>query len=1524
MAAKAYNIVTRILGLLLVLTLSSVVALQSPRVQTYLTHRAIDKLEGAIDGTMSVGKMEFMPLGAIHIDDIVIIDNNPEVDKALERSLPPADTLFSADHLSVTFSLKGILKKEGFHIRRATLEGVSFHFVKEPDRATRNNIKRIFRLPDPKEVPQETGNIFDIRKLRAKNIRFRMYNFKKEPGPREGGVHFEDMDIFATVIKGHALRFHAGRMHAVLDEAEFFEKHGVHCTEMTGRCYVGMGKTAIENFHLVDQWSDVSLKYYTMTYDNTYAFRDYVNKVYMATEFEPSVLSWKSVSTWTGAMNDTDVTLDIQSASAEGPVSDLTLHDLTVKELGSDIPVSVSGHITGLPDIRNVDTDFEIKDLNFTTRSLTSLLNGILPASSQVNLRNIAPGKSFSFNGSGSGPLDNLAVKGRLASSIGSVNANARIKNLTNEKPLSISANADINGLDAGLIANSELLGKVSGRSALTAVTGKNGMTLKLDSLSISSLSFKGYEYNGLKLDGTLDGSTVNGRISSDDPNVSLDLIGSGDIKPVNGISTYKLAGTISNIDLHKLNLDKREGVSRASSDIDADIMIDRNGMLDGNAMLYGLTLFNDSGEHRLGDIDISAESDGDQTIALSSNFAEGTFRSDKSAASLWEDIQNLTTRRHLSALYKEIPEAQDPGSYDISLLLHDTRELAAFAVPGLFLADSTDFRISVSDDGQLDGSLVSERIAYGTRFLKNASLKLDNRSDRLNAKLTGARLYAGAIDMQNPELNATASDNSVSARMRYEGFSNISDGGDIRIKGNFGRNPGDSLVVNAIPQDSYFKVGSSTWKIGESLITAVGRNINVDDFTISNGSQRIYVDGGLSSSRDDTLAVVLENLDLSLADEFTSRKYGIKGIAEGKAYLTTTEGNALGMLMNFTCDSLAVGGYEAGTIKLASNWNDEDQRLDLVARNTVEEMDALYAKGFYQPSTKSIGASAIFDSFPLAIAAPFVSGIFSETGGYVSGELTASGTTDNLMLSGDGINLNNAMLTVAYTGVPYVFNGDIAISDEKIIFDRIIISDNEDGSGILSGNISYRNVPEMLFNGSLDFNDMIFVNSADLGNNRVYGHLLASGAAIFNGPLSALQIDANVENGPDSEIHVPLGGSLSSTRSNLLTFKQPQTILDPYEEMLAGYNASKSVPVDIIAKGRVSVDEELKAFVEIDKEAGNVVSISGSGNVNLDVRSSKSKFDLNGDYSITQGNYRFALPGILNKDFTIQDGSTVKFNGDIMDTDLDINALYNVKTSLSTLIADSTVVASRRPVECGINITNKLRNPEIDFTIDIPDLDPTTKSYVESALNTEDKIQKQFVALLLMGSFIPSETSGVFNGTDMLYSNMADIFSNQLNSILQKLEIPFDLGFDYQGTKTGSNIFDVAISTQLFNNMVEINGSVGNKIYSTSKNPNGDVVGDLDISVKLDKPGKFRLNIFSHSADEHTSYLDYSQRNGLGLSYQKEYNHLGDFIKSLFMSKEERERKASEAQEKSKEAVIIKIENEQGETISDTDSAGR
>ena len=74
-----------------------------------------------------------------------------------------------------------------------------------------------------------------------------------------------------------------------------------------------------------------------------------------------------------------------------------------------------------------------------------------------------------------------------------------------------------------------------------------------------------------------------------------------------------------------------------------------------------------------------------------------------------------------------------------------------------------------------------------------------------------------------------------------------------------------------------------------------------------------------------------------------------------------------------------------------------------------------------------------------------------------------------------------------------------------------------------------------------------------------------------------------------------------------------------------------------------------------------------------------------------------------------------------------------------------------------------------------------------------------------------------------------------------------------------------------------------------------------------------FRLNLFSHSADQYSNYLDNSQRNGVGLTFQQEFNRLGQLVRRTFAGRKKREKMEMEAIEaaRNEEKVRLKIDSE-------------
>ena len=97
---KALKITAWVLALILLLLAAALVALQSPKVQTALGKRVVQRLEKKLDATIDFKLVSVRPFDAIVLEDVLLKDNDPYI--------PAMDTILYVKSLSAKFSLRGL------------------------------------------------------------------------------------------------------------------------------------------------------------------------------------------------------------------------------------------------------------------------------------------------------------------------------------------------------------------------------------------------------------------------------------------------------------------------------------------------------------------------------------------------------------------------------------------------------------------------------------------------------------------------------------------------------------------------------------------------------------------------------------------------------------------------------------------------------------------------------------------------------------------------------------------------------------------------------------------------------------------------------------------------------------------------------------------------------------------------------------------------------------------------------------------------------------------------------------------------------------------------------------------------------------------------------------------------------------------------------------------------------------------------------------------------------------------------
>ncbi len=1495
---KALRITLWILAALLVLLLALVVAVQSPAVQTALARKAVDKLSGSIDGDISVGHIAIRPFDAVTLEDVVVIDRNPYSG----GEFPRQDTLARIGSLSARFSLKGLLHKERISVSRLTLQDGELNLVLEPatgEKDVLDNISRIFRLQkDPDKPDKDFGDLLEARRVDVEDFTFRMFNHvaaarRDEQGGKplpDNVIDWNELEIKADIHASDVL-VKDGIISGDADHIAIVDKTGWNVRDLSGKVKVGHGKVLLDNLHIDDGDSDLHFRYFRLLGKLDDEYKDFIDRVRLEGEFvKPTVFSMQTIRHFAPNLERFTFRSDL-TGKVEGTVSDFAVKGLDIREYGSGITGRINGTMKGLPDIETSLLDYQVKDFSFGLDGLGTFIQEWAP-DTKLDLGKMGKGTDFHLDATAKGLLNRLAVKGNLTSSAGAADVNLTLRNVLDRKRnIAIDGVLQTRDLDAGRIAGIRELGPVTLTTGVNATLAPRNLQVRIDSLRVGRLNALGYDYTGIEAMGTYSDQAFDGRIVCDDPNLNALVQGKFDLSPSTRNAAYQFFANIGYADLHALNIDKR-GTSKVSLQADANFIRTRERDLLGEVNLRDVLLENAGGRHHIGDIRASAHANEDiHRMLFESSFAEGTFVGDKSLVTLVADLKDLVVRKELPSLLEK-PGAPWSGTpYEVNFKFFDTRELLGFILPGMYIEKNSSLWLKVGEDGSVDGNVTSGRLALGTRYLKDFKMVFDNRNNALRADVTGSAINLGGIELRDNHIDLMVDDDRVSLNYTFDNQSDEISKADLRFISDLARDAsGLAVVASVLPSSIYYH--GDRWVVDSDDLTLQGGDLRVDRFRLRNGRQSLVIDGGLSPDKKDTLSVRMDQFDISLLNSLLMKgKMDIKGLATGGASLVSPSKPSLALLAGIDFDSTYVAGRPVGSLEVTSVWNEPEKRFDFQLRNLQDDVRNFDIDGYLRPRDKSIRAEATLNRLDMGYAAPLLAGIFDRFEGALDGKVKVDGTLDKLQIGSEGMQIVDGILGVEFTQVPYHVSGPVSIDTEGLHFQNVTIADSSEGKGTVSGGLLFGGFKDMRLDTHLQFDRMKVLGITDR-TGPIYGDVYGTGRVDITGPFDALALNIDARTVKNGHLHIPLRSGGTKATGNLLVFKQPYVEVeeDPYELMLRSSRTDKKkTQSDLDVRVRVRATPAVTAHVDIGE---NTLQGLGNGLIDLRVRTGMSdQFTINGDYTLTSGEFKFSALDVVTREFTIRDGSSIRFNADVMDSDLNVTGVYTTKASISTLLSGMAAAeTTRRQVDCLIDITDKLRNPQIKFNIEIPQLDPGTEGLVTSALNTEDKMMKQFLYLLIANSFLPNEESGIITtgGSNMLYSNMTGIMAGQLNSIFERLNIPLDLGLNYQQNASGQNLFDVALSTQLFNNRVIVNGTIGNRrLYGTTTD---EVAGDLDIDIKLNPPGTFRLNLFSHSADQYTSFLDNSQRNGVGFAYQREFNSIKQFFRDLFTPRRERE----------------------------------
>ncbi|MDR0729027.1 MAG: translocation/assembly module TamB [Prevotellaceae bacterium] len=1483
---RIQKIVIIVLAALVAFPLSAYLLVKLPAVQGALVHRITATLsERLYPASVSVGAVHYALFTRLVVDDVLVVDRL-------------GDTLLSVKEASFTLSAVSVRKKKLTVGHVHLTDGVfNLYSYASEEGETMTNIEAIVdHLKDGARRDTTTASAsadvawqVAVRHLTLKDFRFTFCNRKNptnDPDPRV--IDFKNLDLREIYIDARDLRLERDTLFFALRDVRFLEQSGYRLQHLTAeRGHVCGTQAFLSNAELVDSYSHLYMKYYKMDYESVRSFSDYEEKVRMEADFDRAYFSFRTVGHM--AKNFHINPGFYLTGTVGGTVDNLRSDRLEIRSDSLSTALTVKFRLTGLPHIDETMMYINVPELTSNARHLAALLQRFaLPDTLDLSPL-MAPLERIRLTGNFTGLYNDFVVHGQLHTGLGRAQFDISLTPGNAAQGVQLKGDVQAERFHVGKLLNvdptiGEVSGQVSGRGTVRPAR-YGGVQLTAEG-RLSQLDVAGYSYSAIDLKGTVDGHSFEGTVDVDDPNLQLAF--SGGIRYPSDDDTawvhmLDFDAQIHRADLTALQLNTRDSVSVLQASVHADYEI-LNHALDGvgNIAVTGIRYTGRNGVQPVGDIWITASRKASvYRNSLRADFLTVDYEGERPLSYFFRQAVDALLKQHLPALAGAAPSVRDtlPAVCTLKAVTKNSEAVTDIIVPELYIAPNTEATLTLLPGDSLALRLTSGGLAWQAHQWRNVSLAVDNNRRQSRATLKTDEALAWGQSVRNVTAQATAMDNRLWMQLQYDNKTEATDRGTLAAAMHFYRAAADSLLRAELQiRPSEIVITNNVWRIDSSDVV-FNEKVHIRRFHVSNDTQEIMVDGCLSSQATDTLTLQLTNFDVANVNYLTGREgYLFNGSLSGRARMTSVYRSPR-FFANLQAEEVLVNNHRLGRLSVRSLWDDANKRFNLSMRAQNDAHTLFSLTGNYVPAGNYVDLTGTFDRFPLVHLEPLFAGVLTQVEGSLSGNAHLYGNLNNPAFAGDGLHVDRVAATVDYLKTRYSFSAPVWVNATAFGFTDAEVSDGSGGLASLSVQLKHQHFRQIQYEVVALPRNLCVLRTTEKDNAFFYGRAFASGRATIKGRPGETRFDIDLQAERHSYIRIPASTPAKANDAGLLSFAEPpKDSIDDLFVRPKKQQTQSPANLDIALNVRITPDTEIQ--IELDKRTGDIIHSHGNGTIKMEINPATDKFNLFGNYVVERGDYLFSIQNfnLITKKFYIEQGGRISFNGDIRNTNLDLTALYKTKASLNSLLSDSSSVVTRRPVDCKIYITGNMLNPALRFDVDVQSLDVETRARVQSALSTEEKMMRQFLALMVFGTFIPDQEL-TFNTGVAALGSATELLSNQVNNMLNQLNVPLDIGFTYMPSQQGRNeAYDMNFSTQLLNDRLTINGSFGSGNSGTQSFAN-----DFNADIRLSETGKFYFKLFTRSVDQYTDIIDNSQRYGIGLMYQEEFSTFGELYYRIF-----------------------------------------
>jgi hypothetical protein len=1464
-----------VLGIIIIFPTLIGITIQIPLVQTFMVKRITGHFSEQIRSTISVGKFQFRFFNKLVLNDVLIKDKHD-------------DTLVYVQKLSA--GIKHLdFKSKSFTFGKLDLINPVIGLI--TDSAGEMNLTWFLDiLKNPSDTARKSKGVIKVNEIEISNARFSMINVKSTK--TKNPINFGDLRFLAIngiiedlVVKNDTTSFN-------LYGLGFREMSGFTVKKLTSGVLISKNYYALNSAFINCDSSIINLTHFVMHADSSGSFKQFTNEVKFDILLEKSLISSSDIKYFiasTGAMNES-IHL---SGKLLGTIAELRGRNIELS-YGDHTKLNCDFDLSGLPKI---ESSFIYVGVNTLKTDVTDIERIKLFGKGLVTLPEyFSKLGTISFDGSFTGFTTDFVTYGNFRTNVGTITTDISLRP-EKSKGFNVKGLISLSNIALGeLTGNEKMLGNISMKADVDGYANSlrkyNGsLRGKIDSVEINN-----YKYRNISLNGNFSEKTWDGTVNISDENIKMDLLGLLNFREK--LPEFDLTLNLAKANLHKLNFDKKDTSSTISMLVTANFRGTNIDNLDGEIKLLNSSYKKYGNTLELYDFSIKTFLENNKpAISLRTDFVDADLRGYYNFERLGSIFRSALASIMPSQFHNHVLKNDlSKNNFTFKINFKKTDKLFNFFQTHILLADMSSIEGAISSDSIIWIRGASKMLNVSNIVFKDFAVDANITKPYLKAKLTSSSMnLLGQSELKGFEASLNTHPDTFNFGLDWDDHDKILNKGSFLASGAFSKRNESDLkpVMNIRIDSSTIYTNNNPWKIKKSDITIDTTAVRFKQFYITNNTHFYHIDGAISSDPLDTLLLEFNGIDLSPLNSVASRNAGpdqvplsFKGILNGMIKLTNIYSQPL-LVSHIIVNNFSILTGDYGNVTVISEWNSDKKVADLYVENNLDGKKMINVEGYYDPSAKKLYLDAIAKKLPVDAMNPLLRTFASGINGTASGNINLSGGPGQFVLKG-ALMVENGGMKIDYLQTKYKINDSIKFDKNEIIFNNVRATDEKGNIALLNGFIYHKYFKEFSADIRLNTNECMVLNTKPKDNDMFYGTAFASGVTTIKSGPGSISFDISAKTGKNTKFYIPLNSSETVSDYSFVNFINHDSVSKKDDNKVTHIAApvSKTL-IDLNFDLEVTPDAE--AQIIFDPKVGDIMKGHGSGNLAISY-DKQGNFRIYGDYIIDDGDYLFTLKNFLNKSFSVENGGKIIFNGDIYDAGIEIKAIYKTRASLYELLGDEKF-KGQIPVECHINLSGKLFNPVIGLDIYLPTADESTRAYVRNVISTEEELSRQFLYLLVTNHFYSDLTAGssslsstTATGTSAMAVTTAEMVSNQLSNMLSKISNDFELGFVYRPGYKDINSSEVALalSTQILNDRVLINGNFDVSGTGGKSSGNNQLIGDFDIETKI--TDKIKFKVFNRFNDPYTGKLaPYTQ--GVGLFYQEDFDKLSDILKKKVKS---------------------------------------